>query len=151
MLNIEDIKVIICEIIRTNELIVTTYDSKLLCEDYEKTIDELKKLVENKNKLIELLENSINEFFSINPVKIYKLKFNSFKLIPVLLNFEYIFSLPKSVNKSSHEYHCFISLMESLVKEYDSIKYEHGTYRLLDISSTLNLKDLLGDVNNDGC
>lgn len=65
MTTINDIEVIIRDIIRTDESIVSAYDSKLLCEDYESTLDRLKELCTTKKVLIESLVKSMNEFFKL--------------------------------------------------------------------------------------
>ena len=105
MPTIDDIEIIIRDLIRINEKIVTTYDSILLCRDYENTVSALKKLNDKKLHLIKQLEFSINEFFKIKQNYITKkLNLASFKLIPRLTNFEYKFNILHSVDTSSHQY-----------------------------------------------
>lgn len=148
MPKISDIEFIIRELIRVNEKIVTTYDSKLLCSDYENTKNQLKQLLDEKTNLMSKLESSLNEFFEIKEnIITKKIKVNSFKLIPSLINFEYKFNVPRSVNETSRQYFCYICLMEKLSKEYDIITLKHDGYHMLDITANLNLKKLLGDKN----
>ena len=146
MVTIDDIESIIRDIIRTDEMIVSNYDSRLLCSDFDKTINTLKELVDHKKELISSLESSINEFFNIKEKKILKfIKINSFKLTPTIINFEYIFTLPRSVNRNSRQYFCYVSLMDRLVREYDSISKVKDEYTILDITASLKLDDLLKD------
>ena len=44
MSEIEGIEIIIRDLIRTNEALVSYYDSEMLCSDYENTKDILKEL-----------------------------------------------------------------------------------------------------------
>ena len=149
MVTIDDIESIIREIIRTDEMIVSNYDSRLLCSDFEQTKNKLKELVDKKKELKTSLESTVNDFFNIKEKKILKfITINSFKLIPSIIGFEYIFSLPRSVNKNSREYYCYISLMERLVREYDSISKIKNEYVILDITATLDLNNLLNDEKN---
>ena len=150
MPNIKDIESIIREIIRTDEKIVSACDSQLLCSDYEATLDKLKELCTNKKDLIESLEKSMNEFFELkqNPIT-KKLKINSFRLVPSLISLEYKFFLPKSVDRTSRQYYCYISMMERLSREYDSISNVRGTYSLLDITATLNLDNLVKNYDDE--
>lgn len=145
MTTINDIELTIRDIIRTDESIVSTYDSKLLCSDYETTIDKLKELIATKKELTETLENQFNQFFKLKQNFLSrKLKINSFKLIPTLISFEYKFFLPKSVEKTSKQYYCYISMMDRLTHEYDSIsKVKNDEYLMLDITKSLNLNKLI--------
>lgn len=149
MSDIKDIESIIRKIISTNESIVTTYDSKLLCEDHENTWSQLYDLYISKKELMESLETSMNEFFCLEPNLITKiLKINSFKLIPTFLNFELKFSLPKSVDKTSRQYFCYITMMDRLTNEYDSVNMVKGEYFLLDIAAGLNLEKVFKEKLN---
>ena len=115
MTTINDIELTIRDIIRTDESIVSTYDSKLLCSDYETTIGKLKELIATKKELTETLENQFNQFFKLKQNFLSrKLKINSFKLVPTLISFEYKFFLPKSVERTSKQYYCYISMMDRL-------------------------------------
>ena len=78
MTDIKEIELIIRDIIRTDEEIVSAYDSRLLCRYYNGTIDKLKKLCATKKDLIHSLVISMNEFF--------KLKQNPFFLFLALIN-----------------------------------------------------------------
>lgn len=145
MTTINDIELTIRDIIRTDESIVSTYDSKLLCSDYETTIDKLKELIATKKELTETLENQFNQFFKLKQNFLSrKLKINSFKLVPTLISFEYKFFIPKSVEKASKQYYCYISMMDRLTREYDSIsKVKNDEYVMLDITKSLNLNKLI--------
>ena len=55
MTDIKDIELIIRDIIRTDEKIVSAYDSQLLCCDYQNTLNTLKDLCTSKKDLIESL------------------------------------------------------------------------------------------------
>ena len=144
MTNINDIESIIRDLIRTDEEIVSAYDSKLLCSDYDATLDKLRKLCKNKKDLVDSLITSMNDFFKLKQNSITKkLKINSFRFVPALISFEYIFFLPKSVDKTSRQYYCYISMMNRLTREYDCISQARGAYSILDITATLNLDDLL--------
>jgi len=142
---INDIELTIRDIIRTDESIVSTYDSKLLCSDYETTIGKLKELIATKKELTETLENQFNQFFKLKQNFLSrKLKINSFKLVPTLISFEYKFFLPKSVERTSKQYYCYISMMDRLTREYDSIsKVKNDEYVMLDITKSLNLNKLI--------
>ncbi len=59
------------------------------------------------------------------------------------MSFEYKFFIPKSVDKTSRQYYCYISMMDQLMREYDSISKVKDTYSILDITATLNLGELL--------
>lgn len=143
MSKISDIELLIKDIIRVNESIVTTYDSELLCSDYKNTKEKLKGLYGTKLELINNLERSMNEFFQIKENFITrKIKLASFKLIPKITSFEYKFNLPQFVNTSSREYFCYICLMDKLTREYDVITLKNDGYYILDITATLNLKKL---------
>ena len=145
---IDDIELIIRDLIRINEKIVTTYDSKLLCRDYENTVSALKKLDNEKLDLIKQLESSMNEFFKIKQNFITeKLNLASFKLIPRLTTFQYKFNIPQSVDTSSHQYFCYTYLMDKLTKEYDVITNQKDGYYILDITAPLKLKDLFKENN----
>ena len=144
MVTIDNIEKIIKEIIRTDESIVVNYDSKLLCDEYENTKNTLKTLVDRKKELIESLTNTINEFFQIKPKSIFKvIKLNSFKLMPDIISFKLKFYLPQSVDKTSRQYYCYVSMMDKLVRQYDSISKEDDGYSILDITATLNIDELL--------
>lgn len=145
MTTINDIELTIRDIIRTDESIVSTYDSKLLCSDYETTIGKLKELIATKKELTETLENQFNQFFKLKQNFLSrKLKINSFKLVPTLISFEYKFFIPKSVEKTSKQYYCYISMMDRLTREYDSIsKVKNDEYVMLDITKSLNLNKLI--------
>ncbi len=145
MTTINDIELTIRDIIRTDESIVSTYDSKLLCSDYETTIGKLKELIATKKELTETLENQFNQFFKLKQNFLSrKLKINSFKLVPTLISFEYKFFLPKSVERTSKQYYCYISMMDRLTREYDSIsKVKNDEYVMLDITKSLNLNKLI--------
>lgn len=149
MVKIEDIELLIRDLIRINETIVTDYDAELLCSDYEKTKNRLKKLYDKKIELVKELEKAMDEFFEIPQNFITKkLKVNSFKLIPKIVNFEYKFNLPKSVDATSRQYFCYTFMMEKLTREFDVITRHNDGYYILDISETLNLKKLLkGELN----
>ena len=58
MSEIEGIEIIIRDLIRTNEALVSYYDSEMLCSDYENTKDILKELYDRKNELMESLEDT---------------------------------------------------------------------------------------------
>lgn len=147
MSKIEEIELIIRELIKVNETIVSTFDPQLLCNDWENTINTLKELYGRKKELIESLERSVNEFFSLKENLITgKLKITSFSLIPSFLSYEYKFSIPKAVNKSSREYFCYLSLMDKLVREYDVITLKKDGYYILDITKCLNIQKVL-EVN----
>ena len=143
MSKISDIELLIKDLIRVNESIVTTYDSELLCSDYKNTKEKLKELYDTKLELINNLERSMNEFFQIKENFITrKIKLASFKLIPKITSFEYKFNLPQFVNTSSKEYFCYICLMDKLTKEFDVITLKKDGYYILDITATFNLKKL---------
>ena len=72
MTDIRDIESIIRDLIRTDEKIVSAYDSKLLCSDYENTINKLKELCTTKKDLVESLEKSMNEFFKLKKIQLQK-------------------------------------------------------------------------------
>ena len=150
-LTIKDIESIIRDIIKTNEKIVSVYDSQLLCSDYEDIINKLKELCTIKKDLIESLEKSMNVFFKLkqNPIT-KKLKINSFRLVPSLISLDYKFFLPKSVDQTSRQYYCYISMMERLTREYECISKVRNTYCLLDITATLNLDELLKNEKTYG-
>lgn len=143
MTNIKNIELIIRDMIRTDEAIVSTYDSKLLCKDYENTLNKLKELYDAKTNLIESLEENMNEFFKLKQnILSKKLKINSFKLVPTLIGFEYQFYIPRTVDRTSRQYYCYISMMDQLTREYDSISKVKDEYLILDITATLNLDKL---------
>ena len=150
MTDINDIKLNIKEIITINEMIVSTYDSKLLCSDYEDTLNKLKKLCNTKKDLFKSLEKNMNEFFNLKQNLLSKkFKINSFKLIPTLICFEYKFHLPKSVDKTSRQYFCHITMMDRLTREYDSISKVNDEYLLLDIASALNLDNFFKAIEKN--
>ena len=150
MTDINDIELNIKEIITINEMIVSTYDSKLLCSDYEDTLNELKKLCNTKKDLFKSLEKNMNEFFNLKQNLLSKkFKINSFKLIPTLIGFEYKFHLPKSVDKTSRQYFCYITMMDRLTREYDSISKVNDEYLLLDIASALNLDNFFKAIEKN--
>lgn len=143
MTKIKNIESIIRDMIRTDESIVSAYDSRLLCSDYENTLEKLKELYSAKTDLIESLENSMNEFFEVKQNRITrKLKINSFKLVPTLIGFEYKFFIPRTVERTSRQYYCYVSMMDRLTREYDSISKVKNDYLILDITATLNLDKL---------
>ena len=147
MTKIRDIELIIEEIIRTDESIVSNYDSKLLCREYKNTLNNLKELYTNKQNLVASLENSMNDFFELKQNFLSKkFKVNSFKLIPTLISFEYKFHIPKSVDKTSRQYHCYISMMDHLTIKYDSITKIKDDYLILDITASLKLDKLFKDI-----
>lgn len=149
MTDIRDIESIIRDLIRTDEKIVSAYDSKLLCSDYENTINKLKELCTTKKDLVESLEKSMNEFFKLKQNSITKkLKINSFRLVPSMISLDYKFFLPKSVDQTSRQYYCYISMMERLTRKYDCISKVRDTYCLLDITATLNLNELLKNYDD---
>ena len=140
MSKIKEIEMIIIELIKTNEKIVTKYDPKLLCSSYDDTLKEINQLLEKKKGLMDKLVYSMNEFFQIKENFITrKLKFNSFRLVPTFISFEYRFFIPKSVDVTSRQYFCYICMMDKLLNEYDVISLKHDGYYFLDISATLNL------------
>lgn len=144
MSKIKEIELLIRDLIRINESIVTNYDSTLLCRDYENTQSILKELVDRKVEVTKNLTDSINEFFNISQNFITKrIPISSFKLMTTVIAFEYKFSVPKSVNKSSRQYFCYTCLMDKLASEYDVINKHHDGYYMLDITATLKLKELL--------
>ena len=150
MTDIKDIELIIRDIIRTDEKIVSAYDSQLLCCDYQNALNTLKDLCTSKKDLIESLENSMNEFFKLKQNPLFKkLKINSFKLVPAVISFEYLFFLPKSVDRTSRQYYCYVSMMDRLTREYDSISQVKNTYSILDITATLNLENLLKNYDDE--
>lgn len=143
MSGINEIELMIRDLIRVNEKLVSAFDSQLLCSDWENTRATLKELYDEKTDLIESLEKSVNEFFSIKQNFITrKLKITSFSLIPSIISYEFKFNIPKTVNKSSREYFCYISLMDRLVREYDVITVKNDDYYILDITQSLNIEKL---------
>lgn len=146
MTGIKDIESTVRELIRTDESIVSAYDYKMLCRDYDTTVANIKELIAAKKDLTEKLENQMNEFFKLKQNFLFrKLKINSFKLIPSVISFEYIFFIPKSVKRTSRQYYCYISMMDRLTREYDSISKINDAYSILDITATLNLDELLNN------
>ena len=146
MCEIKDIENNIRDLLRTNEEIVTAYDSELLCSEYGETKTHLKELCNRKRDLIESLESSVNDFFEIKQNFITKrLRINSFALIPTLLGYEYKFNIPKIVDKSSNQYFCYISMMERLSREYDAIFLGRDGYYILDIAASLKVEQFIGD------
>lgn len=145
MSEIEGIEIIIRDLIRTNEALVSYYDSEMLCSDYENTKDILKELYDRKNELMESLEDSMNKFFGIKQNFITKrIKVSSFALVPTIIGYEYKFSIPKNVDKASNQYFYYISMMDRLVKEYDVIVLKDNNYYILDISASLNIEKTIG-------
>ena len=143
MSGIEDIELIIMELIRINEEIVLNYDSKLLCEDFDNAKCNLKKLYDRKKEILKSLEATFNEFFNLKSNFITrKLKIASFALIPTLIGYELKFNIPKTVDKSSRQYFCYVNLMDRLVREFDVISLQKDGYYILDISASLNLEKL---------
>ncbi|WP_406535698.1 hypothetical protein [Methanobrevibacter sp.] len=143
MSSIDDIELMIRDLIRINEMLVTAFDSELLCSDWENTVDTLKELCDEKKELMESLERLLNEFFNINQNPLTRrIRLNSFSLIPSLFSYEFKFNIPRSVNKSSREYFCYISLMDRLSREYDVISLKKDGYYILDITECLNIKKL---------
>lgn len=149
MSKINDIESKIHELIRVNEKIVTNYDSDLLCSDWDNSKNTLKKLLDEKKDIIESLEDMVNNFFNIKQNFITKkIKITSFHLVPSLINHELMFFIPKTVDRFSKQYFCYIALMDRLSGQYDSIFEKNGEYYILDISSCLNLEKLLeGDMD----
>ena len=143
MSDIEDIELKIRDLIRINETLVTAFDPQLLCSDWENTTNALKELTDEKKELIDSLEKSVNEFFSIKQNSITrKLKITSFSLIPSLISYEFKFNIPRTVNKSSREYFCYMSLMDRLAREYDVITLKKDGYYILDITQCLNIEKM---------
>lgn len=143
MSSIDDIELIIMDFIRINETLVSAFDPNLLCSDWENTVNNLKELCDEKRELMESLEKSGNEYFSLNQNPITRrLRINSFSLIPSLISYEFKFNIPRTVNKSSREYFCFMSLMDRLAREYDVIKLKKDGYYILDITQSLNIEKL---------
>ena len=143
MTSVDDIEFIIRDLIKINESLVNAFDSNLLCSDWENAINTLKELCNEKKELIESLEKSANEFFNIKQNSITrKLKITSFSLIPSLTSYEFKFNIPRTVNKSSREYFCYISLMERLAREYDVITLKKDGYYILDITQCLKIEKL---------
>lgn len=147
MTNINDIELIIRELIETNEKIVSKYDSKLLCSDYDHTRKELKELTDRKEEIVKNLEKSMDDFFKVKSNFLSRrLGLNSFKLVSTVISFEYKFNLPHGVSKSSNQYFCYVNLMDKLVREYDSISRQKDDYFILDITSHLKLDELIKEV-----
>jgi hypothetical protein len=147
MSKIEDIEIIIRDLIRTNEELVSKYDSEMLCRDYKNTKDILKELYDRKNELMESLEESLNEFFGIRQNFITKrIKVASFALVPTIIGYEYKFNLPKNVDKASNQYFCYISMMDRLVREFDVLVLKGDDYYILDISACLNIEKTIGAI-----
>lgn len=148
MEKIEYIELIIRELIRVNESIVTSYDSYLLCKDYENTLNKLKRLYRDKKELTQNLIESMNEFFEIPQNFLSKrIRLLSFQLVPNVIGFEFQFFIPKSVDRQSRQYFCYINMMDRPVREYDSISKIKGQYFILDITSTLPLEKLLKELS----
>ena len=146
MEKIKYLELLIRELIRTNESIVTSYDSHMLCSDYEKTKDKLKRLYKDKKELTENLKVSMDEFFEIPQNFLSKrIRILSFQWLPNVLGFEYKFFIPKTVDRQSRQYFCYTCLMDKLVREYDSISKIKGEYYILDITATLPIDDLLDE------
>ena len=144
MASIDDIELIIRDLVRINETLVTEFDSKLLCSDWENTVNTLNELCDEKKELMESLERSINEFFNINQnLLTRRLNLNSFSLIPSFFSYEFKFNILRTVNKSSREYFCYISLMDRLSREYDVITLKKDGYYILDIAECLNIINYL--------
>ena len=147
---IEYLELLIRELIRVNESIVTGYDSYLLCKDYENTLNKLKRLYKDKIELTQNLIVSMNEFFEIPQNFLSKrIRLFSFQLVPNVIGFEYQFFIPKSVDRQSRQYFCYINMMDRLVKEYDSISKIKGQYFILDITATLPLEKLFKERDID--
>ena len=140
MFEIKKIESIIRKRIHVDESIVSLYDAKLLCRDYEKSIEKLKEMVEEKEKLNKLLVKSINNFFEVKENRFFIL--NSFRLTHNPLDGCLKFNLPRSLNKSSRQYFCYISMMDRLEKEYNVIIKNKDDYYLFDITLHLKLDDL---------
>ena len=144
MEKIRYIELLIRQLIRTNVSIVTSYDSYSFCKDYKGTKAKLKRLYKDKLELTQNLKDTMNEFFEIPQNFLSRrIGFLSFQLIPNVIGFEYLFYIPKSVDRQSRQYFCYVSLMDRLVREYDSVSKIKGEYFLLDITATLPLEDLL--------
>lgn len=140
MPQIEDIELTIRDLIRVNELIVNTYDSQLLCSNYENTKNNLKQLYNSKKELTDSLERLLNEFFDIKLNFFTKrIKFTSFGLIPTLISYEFKFNVPVNIDRTSEKYFCYISLMNRLSKEYEVITNKNDDYYFFDITSGLDL------------